>query len=364
MSKILWISPNFNHYKARFLNHLASSDNIEMVVLAGSGRIDKGDQEIHEEWKFNLIKENVSKADFGKSKQIRKQIKLLANNLDYIMIPAEKKNILLFIYLLWLRFKLKNIQLISYNHPIIKSSNGKIRLIDKILTKFYYSKLDKVVFYTEYSYFFALNNNLVNSKKAFWANNTLDNTEIEKYYTYSPPTNDYFTILFIGRLIPSKRVDILLDYFSDLKNMLPNQNLRLEIIGDGPQSDLIKPFNYKDIIWHGTLVSEKEIAPIMERSNLVFVPGLSGLSVNHAFMYGRVYLTLPSNNHGPEINYLKPNINGIILTGNKLNDLQIIKNLILDKDRIRLLSDNAKITGKKLSIQNWVEQMLKVLKNE
>lgn len=363
MTKLLWLSPAFNHYKARFLNHLASCGDIEMVVLAGLGRNGKGDLEIHEDWEFNLIRENLSKADFGKSKQIRKRIKLLASNVDYIMIPAEKKNVLLLIYLLWLRFRLKSFQLISYNHPTLKSANGKIRLIDKWMTKFYYSQLDKVVFYTEESCMYPVSSGLVKSEKAFWANNTVDNTEIEKFYTYCPPPEDSFTILFIGRLIPSKQVEILLDYYSELKRILPNQNLSLEIIGDGPQSDLVTNFIDSDMVWHGTLVDEKDISPIMRRSNVVFIPGLSGLSVNHAFMYGRAYLTLPSNNHGPEINYLKPNVNGTILTGNKVDDIDLIKDLILNRDTILKWSENAFATGKQLSVQNWVKQMLKALKN-
>ena len=38
MTRILWLSPNFNHYKARFLNHLANADGIELTLLTESGR--------------------------------------------------------------------------------------------------------------------------------------------------------------------------------------------------------------------------------------------------------------------------------------------------------------------------------------
>jgi glycosyltransferase involved in cell wall biosynthesis len=366
MTKILWISPAFNHYKARFLNHLAGSEDISLTILAGSGRIGQGDEEIKDDWKFKFIRENVSKDNFGKVNRIRKRIKWLANEMDYILIPAEKKNTLLFIYLLWLRYKLKHFKLISYNHPILKSANGKIRIIDRWMTKFYYTKLDKVIFYTEESCKYAIEKGYVDPSKAYWANNTLDNTEIEKYYTYTPSPTDSFTFLFIGRLIPTKRIDVLLNYFSELKKILPNQSLKLEIIGDGPKSDLVKYAKEKDkdIQWHGSLVDEKEISPIMTRCNVVFIPGHSGLSINHAFMYGRPYLTIKSQSHGPEIFYIKENENGYFLSGDRKRDIAFLQELIRDRQKIIKWSDNAYITGRKLSVQNWVKKILNALKDE
>ena len=35
MGKILWVAPNLNHYKARFLNRLSETSDLDIVVLAG-----------------------------------------------------------------------------------------------------------------------------------------------------------------------------------------------------------------------------------------------------------------------------------------------------------------------------------------
>ena len=51
----------------------------------------------------------------------------------------------------------------------------------------------------------------------------------------------------------------------------------------------------------------------MKKASLVFVPGLSGLSINHAFAYGRPYATFSAERHGPEINYLINGVNGFII---------------------------------------------------
>jgi len=43
--KLLWLSPNLNHYKAKFLNHLTLDTDIDLTVLAGTGRKNMGDKE-------------------------------------------------------------------------------------------------------------------------------------------------------------------------------------------------------------------------------------------------------------------------------------------------------------------------------
>ena len=61
MLKILWLAPNFNHYKARFLNHLANDIYINLTILSGTGRNQMGDKELEADWNFKLIKLNVTK---------------------------------------------------------------------------------------------------------------------------------------------------------------------------------------------------------------------------------------------------------------------------------------------------------------
>ena len=62
--KVLWLAPNFNHYKARFLNHLAEEDEIDLTIWSGTGREKMGDQNIEQDWSFKLVKLNVSKKRF------------------------------------------------------------------------------------------------------------------------------------------------------------------------------------------------------------------------------------------------------------------------------------------------------------
>jgi len=362
MTRILWLSPNFNHYKARFLNHLANADGIELTLLTGSGRVGKGDSEIKENWDFKQIKSGVPKSKFGLSSKIRKLIYKEYSNYDWVLIPAEKKNLLLLYFLIFLRFFSKKMKLISYNHPVLKSGNGKITKADIFITKLFYRKLDRVIFYTKEACELAINAKYINPKKAFWANNTVDDIEISKFYDFTLPPKNKSSILYIGRLIPSKRVVDLVDYFKTLDEIRPGF-FELHIIGDGPDSSKIIDLGMNNIYCYGTIVDEKEIAPIMKNASCIFVPGLSGLSINHAFAYGRPYITVQSDFHGPEISYLKNNKNGLILLNDKEENINVLMNLLTNPNKIDLFCKNAFEKGKELSVKKWVVQMQQNFKN-
>jgi len=360
------LSPNLNHYKARFLNHLAQDSDIDLTILSGSGRQGMGDSEIEDEWAFNHIKKSVSKKEFGSSKLIRQFLKQNFKSYDWVLIPAEKKNIVLFIYALKLRLLNKKAKLISYNHPILKSGNGTVSILDRIMTKFYYLFFDRIIFYTEASYKLALSQNLITKEKAYWANNTIDTDEVKKYYQFKSPDFSYKSIVFIGRMIPSKRIDLLITYFETLQAKLPNENLKLEVIGDGPEMSLLNEAMKLNqaIISHGILVDEAKIAPIMERAIFVFIPGHSGLSVNHAFSYGRPYITLEGSSHAPEIDYIKHGINGYIFKESFKKHIDIITELITDQNKVNAFCESAHETGEYLSVQKWVQQIKSSLLHE
>ena len=214
--KILWLSPVLNHYKARFLNLLAETKSIDVTVLKGSERKISGDKELVNDWNFNVIKINISKNKFGFSLKVMKSLKHNFKNYDWILIPAEKKNLLLLLYAIYLRRLNRGTKLISYNHLYIKPNRGDVKYVDKLITKFFYRNLDRVIFYTEQLYEIALKKKLLSSAKAFWANNTIDTIEVNKNYNFCLPPKNPVTIVFIGRLIKIKRIGLLINFFQKI----------------------------------------------------------------------------------------------------------------------------------------------------
>ena len=365
--KVLWLSPNLNHYKARFLNYLSESPEIDLSVLSGIGRKGQGDKYITLTTNYHLKTINVTKAKFGFSGIVRQNLKECFEDFEWIMIPREKKNFFLILYAFWLRakssWKGKKVKLISYNHPMLISGPGRITWIDEFLTWFYYRFYDRIIFYTEKSHEKMVRAGVINKKKAFWANNTIDTSGVSKHYKFSYPNPNQPTILFIGRLTPEKNLEALFDYYFELKEQLQKEgkNLTLIIIGDGPQQNLVKNAIIKDssIEWTGSLVNESEISPYMQRASLVFVPGHSGLSINHAFCYGRPYFTLDYIGHPPEIDYLENGYNGFIMSKSKVENIKMIRTFLLSSEE--KIYDNAYKTGQKLSTENWCRKIKEAL---
>ena len=356
--RLLWLSPNLNHYKARFLNHLAKTDDLDLTILSGTGRIGMGDEEIYNEWDFNHIKLPVTKKQFGRCKSVKNKLKELFSQFDWILIPAEKKNLPLFLKALNLKRKHPHIKLFSYNHPVLKSANGKITFFDKLITQFYYKKLDRVIFYTEDSCKWAIKEELITSEKAFWANNTIDNFEVEKYSKERNTLLNPPSILLIGRLLEYRWIDRLIKYYEALIITIPE--LELHVIGDGPELYKIKELSskYKNVISYGSLVNEEDISKVMTKIDFVFVPGHSGLSINHAFAYEKPYITSKDyNNHPPEYNYLINNVNSLLLTGEEESDIEILKFNLTDTESYSKLRKGVKVSKNNLTIDNWVEQM-------
>jgi len=353
--KILWLAPVFNHYKARFLDHLANTKDIELTVLSGSSRKGAGDKELDGNWNFKTFRVEVPKSKFGLSCAVRKSLKSHFKNYDWVLIPAEKKNLPLFLYAMFLCRKYKDTKLFSYNHQFTKPKTGKVKRVDLLITKFFYKNLDRVIFYTEDTYNKALQSKLLNREKAYWANNTIDTLEVDKFYDFTLPPKAPITIVFIGRLIGIKRVEDLIIFFKELSKKYESKFV-LEIIGDGPQNQIVEEAQeaHNNIIWHGTLVDEEKIAPIMSRASLIFVPGLAGLSINHAFAYGRPYATFSADRHGPEISYLKNGENGFIIE----NNLKKIEEFLTNRKKIEDFCSAAYKTAQKLSVERWLEQIV------
>ena len=216
--KILWTCPNLNHYKYKFLNYLNTSQDVEITILAGSGRENSGDPIFERNLPVKLIQMNVSKREFGFSKEIRKKLKKIIHLYDYVMIPRERKNILLIVYAYLLTKKIST-KLFSYNHPI-SYSRVKFSYLDLLITKFLHSFYDKIIFYTKKSLEKAIKLNLISSKKAHYANNTIYTKDIEEKYKFIIPSNNDISLLFIGRLIENKKLDRLFEYYFELKNGL------------------------------------------------------------------------------------------------------------------------------------------------
>lgn len=356
--KLLWISPNLTHYKERFLDKLAHQANIAIFYIGCAQDETLGYRSHGQDSALVKTLLHVTKSKFGFSLTVfnRIFITLKANKFENVLVPAEKKFLILILYLYFLKFFF-SYNMVAYNHALIKSSKLP-EPANIIISRLIFLYFDKIIFYTEENKFYALRHRIVNQKRAFHANNTLDSDLIWSKFKFRVNLAEDKILLFIGRLTPKKNLDLLFRYFEALKLHLPS--LKLIIIGDGPESDKVQKATLDDasIIWRGAVVKEEIIAHEMDQAHVVFVPGHSGLSIVHAFCYGKPYITSSVyDQHPPEISYLKNGINGILLSENLEADVNQIINLLTNDSLYTEFCNNAFNTAKRLSITNWCNQM-------
>lgn len=353
---VLWIAPNLNHYKARFLSRLAEGRELEITVLAGGQLKNIGHRSDEGNPIFTKVAVKATKDNFHARLEVYAVLlKLLRKSkFRFVLMPIEKKHILLILYVWVLKFVF-GFKLISYNHPVTRSPFWN-PVFDRLTTHVLFSLYDRIIFYTEEGRDLAVNLKLLPAPKAFFANNTLDTKEIWHYYDFEVNQTAPKVLLFIGRLISSKRLDLLLEYFDELKAQLPGT--RLIVVGDGPEAHIIKSAAEKDqaVTWLGAIVDEARIALVMRQAHAVFVPGWSGLSIVHAFCYGKPYVTIRGP-HPPEIDYLIDRKNGLILTGDIANDCRELVSFLSNQDFYENACRNAFRTAQNLSVENWCKNI-------
>ena len=165
-----------------------------------------------------------------------------------------------------------------------------------------------------------------NKEKIFIANNALNSesfpviNESKEELKKEFELNFQKVVLFVGRIVPPKKLDVLVDIFQKDMN-----NFGLLIVGDGITKELENKIkNISNIIYYGPIYDNIKINKLFKLSDIFCIPGKNGLGINQAMYWGSPCLTL-SVRHSPEIAYLVEGETGYIL-----NTTDELKNKILE----------------------------------
>jgi glycosyltransferase involved in cell wall biosynthesis len=118
--------------------------------------------------------------------------------------------------------------------------------------------------------------------------------------------------IYTGGLYEEKRIPFLLEAAAKVRAQLPD--FHLIIIGGGPQKDLVAEAA-RNNVWIHYLgpKNDAEKLPYWAISKVSLIPGAVGLGILDAFALGVPLITSRTFGHGPEIAYLKPGINGVMV---------------------------------------------------
>lgn len=159
----------------------------------------------------------------------------------------------------------------------------------------------------------------------------------------SLPTDARF-ILFMGRLMKSKRADHLIRAIPIIQKVIPQ--IHLIIIGDGKErNDLVglaESLVPERVTFVGGVFDDFLKAKYFTLSELFVLPGYVGLAIVYAFCYGLPVITERINFHAPEIQYLRQGQSGYIVDDGDINELaQKAIDLLTNPGKLKAFSDNA-----------------------
>ncbi|WPP50285.1 glycosyltransferase family 4 protein [Catalinimonas niigatensis] len=347
MKKVLLISNKVFHYRIPIYNFFYNKfkeHSIELSLLTNEIQ-DANNEKIE----FPCLNEPFSPIKYC---AIINEIKP-----DAIIFFLHLKDKVLWPILYYAKFK--NIPLIKWGHMVnLKDQHNKFKVM---LFDHIHNISAAIIAYSDDQKKFLKTKNL---SKVFVAYNTI---HFNIFPSISSPKKDLRkkygvsyenVVLFVGRITEVKRLDILLDIFSNYE--IPNTGL--VIVGpnmsDAYQKIIDKQNN---ITYLGAIYDHNQINEIYSMSDIFCIPGTNGLSVNHAMFWGLPIITIASEVHSPEITYLIDGQNGYLVNSEEeLKDK--IQYLFENKFHLKQLSLNAaNDIRKNASIENMFEGFLKAV---
>ena len=173
---------------------------------------------------------------------------------------------------------------------------GKETRAKAIIKKIYFGMAKGTLLYGNYARELMIQEGL-NPKKLTTIHNSLMYDEqlpvrnsLKKSAVYSNHfQNDLPTIVFVGRLTPIKKLDLILKAQAICKEKQVLFNVAY--IGDGSVIDSLKnlanELNLTNNVWfYGATYDEKELSQLLYDADLCVAPGNIGLTAMHAMVYG------------------------------------------------------------------------------
>jgi glycosyltransferase involved in cell wall biosynthesis len=325
------------HYRVRFYELLAERGSFEYVVFHGAPPSWVGVPELEGPFAFPQRRINNHEFRIGPLTLIYQPVvwEILTSGYAAIVITSESKFVsnLLLVMLC----KLRGIAVLQWGfgyHPPRGSRESDVPsrpllAITTFIKKCFTRLADGFIAYTKSGA-----EQLIASgyprDRTFFVQNTIDMSEQFRLYEAGRETDpqairrefglqsDSVVFVFIGRLVPIKRVDQLIEAIRRIeRDRLASRPIEALVVGTGMcEAELrAQAADMPGVHFLGSLPPNDKVAHALKVAAAAVVPGMVGLVTNHALAHGRPVITRHLETHSPEIEYIEHEANGLIVPG-------------------------------------------------
>jgi glycosyltransferase involved in cell wall biosynthesis len=161
----------------------------------------------------------------------------------------------------------------------------------------------------------------------------------------------------IGSIYAAKRPQFLIEAADHLRRSAPGFNLI--VIGDGPDRDIIDQAAITRPWLHGLgMKTGVDLVRHAAVADVVLNPGLVGLTVLDAFALGLPLVTCDLEFHGPEVEYLRDGVNGLIAPKDEAPEgyADLVASLLAAPARLEAMAEQCHADAHRFTVDAMVDR--------
>jgi glycosyltransferase involved in cell wall biosynthesis len=360
-------------YRVKFYELLNRAGDISYVVFHGAPPSDTGHYEVHQRFNFPNVRVMNRVVSLGGYQAIYQPViqQIVSGAYDAVVLGHEVKflsNLVLFALC-----QLSGTPVLWWGHGFAKEETRSLRipLLSKTvgaLKSQLARSADRYLVYSEGGSERLQQAGMPGEKIAV-VRNTMDlESECQLHARFQPvdPLQirqkfglalDSWVLLYIGRLYKEKRIEELLELVKHINHQrLCHKPVEAVIIGEGPELDALKTLGQSipGVYFTGAIYDQGLVAQYLRIATAMVIPGKVGLAVTHAFAHGVPVITRCHNLHAPEVEYIDPGQNGLVVSGEFEVFLQTVVNCLNGGHHVQM-SAAALQTRERLTLDYMVQ---------
>lgn len=366
MKRVLILYKFLPQYRVDFFNQLKDElykKDIELILVYGKMKDAHSIKKDEVDLSWAIYRENKV-ISIGKTDLLWQPALNLAIKSDLVIV--EHANKLLVNYVLIFMRIFSNMKLAFWGHG--RNMQGKVNGFKNRLKYAYIGWCDHWFAYTEGVKEFLIEKN-VSEDIITVVNNAIDTKllrsqylecsidEIDKVKKELQIKGDNIAV-YSGALYDIKKIDFLIKSAIEIRKDI--DNFHLIIIGSGSDGHIVEKAS-KQYAWIHCMGPKfaKDKVVYFRIASIFMLPGAVGLAVLDSFATETPMITTDIPLHGPEIDYLRNNINGVMTKFDIVDYTSTITNLLKNRNVLDTLKQGCLSSLEYYTVEHMVEEFSK-----